>query len=60
MEYQVGDIVAIKLTQLDSSQKLRAKNLGPYLIKKVKPNDTYDVIKSGSHEGLTCKYFYLR
>ena len=50
-EYQVGDVVAIKRTQLGSGRKLRAKYLGPYLIENVKPNDTYDVIKSGFHEG---------
>ena len=50
-EYQVGDVVAIKRTQLGSGRKLRGKYLGAYLIEKVKPNDTYDVIKSGVHEG---------
>ena len=50
-EYQVGDLVGIKRTQLGPGWKLRAKYLGSYLIEKVKPNDTYDVIKSGSHEG---------
>ncbi|KAG5317167.1 POL3 protein, partial [Pseudoatta argentina] len=51
IEYQVGDVVAIKRTQLGSGRKLRAKYLGPYLIKKVKLNDTYNVIKSGVYEG---------
>ena len=50
-EYQVADLVAIKRTQLGPGRKLRAKYLGPYRIEKVKPNDTYDVIKNGSHEG---------
>ena len=48
-EYQVGDVVAIKRTQLGSGRKLRAKYLGSYIIEKVKPNDTY--VKSGVHEG---------
>ncbi|KYN18246.1 hypothetical protein ALC57_09448 [Trachymyrmex cornetzi] len=50
-EYQVGNLVAIKRTQLGPGRKLRAKYLGPYQVEKIKPNDTYDVIKSGSHEG---------
>ena len=64
-EYQVADLVAIKRTQLGPGRKLRAKYLGPYRIEKVKPNDTYDVIKSGSHEGpvstSTCaEYEYVK
>lgn len=51
LKYAVGDLVAIKRTQFGPGRKLRAKYLGPYSIKKIKPNDTYDVSKIGDHEG---------
>ncbi|KYN14899.1 hypothetical protein ALC57_12891, partial [Trachymyrmex cornetzi] len=50
-KYKVGEVVAIKRTQLGAGQKLRAKYLGPYRIEKAKFNDTYDVVKIGDHEG---------
>ncbi|KYQ53535.1 hypothetical protein ALC60_00061, partial [Trachymyrmex zeteki] len=50
-KYNIDDLVAIKRTQLGSGRKLRAKYLSPYRIQKIKPNDTYDVIKVGEHEG---------
>lgn len=50
-KYNVGDLVAIKRTQLGPGRKLRAKYLGPYAIKKIKSNDPYDVTKMGDHEG---------
>lgn len=53
LKHNVGDLVAIKRTQLGAGRKLRAKYLGPYRVEKVKPNDTYDVIKIGEHEGPT-------
>jgi len=43
--YEVGDIVAIKRTQLGGGLKLKPKYLGPYRVTKVKPKDTYDVVK---------------
>lgn len=52
-KYAVGELVAIKRTQFGPGRKLRAKYLGPYSIKKIKPNDTYDVSKTGDHEGPT-------
>jgi len=51
LKHKVGDLVAIKRTQLGPGRKLRAKYLGPYRIEKVKTNDTYDVVKIGEHEG---------
>ncbi|KAH8315366.1 hypothetical protein KR074_000326, partial [Drosophila pseudoananassae] len=44
-KYKVGDIVAIKRTQLGGGLKLKPKFLGPYRVTKVKPKDTYDVSK---------------
>lgn len=49
--YAVGDLVAIKLTQMKPGRKLRAKFPGPYQITKVKLNDTYDVKRVGDGEG---------
>jgi len=43
--YKVGDIVAIKRTQLGGGLKLKPKYLGPYRVTKVKPKNTYDVVK---------------
>jgi len=39
--------VAIKRTQFGSGLKLKAKFLGPYEVKNVKPNETYDVTEIG-------------
>ncbi|XP_058985239.1 uncharacterized protein LOC131805713 [Musca domestica] len=50
-KYKIGDLVAIKRIQLGGGLKLKPKYLGPYRIIKVKPNDTYDVIKCGNNEG---------
>lgn len=58
VKYKVGDLVAIKRTQLGPGRKLRAKYLGPYAIEKVKLNDTYDVKKMG--ETTTDPYVLLR
>lgn len=49
--YKVGDLVAIKRTQMGPGRKLRAKFLGPYQIEKIKSNDTYDVRKMYKGEG---------
>ncbi|XP_011688730.1 PREDICTED: uncharacterized protein K02A2.6-like [Wasmannia auropunctata] len=46
-----SDLVAIKRTQQSPGLKLRPKFLGPYKITNVKPNDTYDVERVGTHEG---------
>jgi len=43
--YKVGDIVAIKRTQLGGGLKLKPNYLYPYLVTKVEPKDTYDVVK---------------
>ena len=50
-KYKEGDLVAIKRTQFGPGLKVSRKFLGPYEIVKVKNNDRYDVIKTGSHEG---------
>lgn len=50
-QYEEGDIVAIKRTQLGSGLKLKEKYHGPYRISRVKPNDTYDVRREGNHMG---------
>lgn len=50
-QYNENDVVAIKRTQLGGGLKLKPKYLGPYKIVKVKPNNTYDVVKIGSSEG---------
>lgn len=50
-EYDVGDIVAIKKTQLGPGLKTKRKYLGPYRVTKAKRNDTYDVAREGVHEG---------
>ncbi|XP_018357329.1 PREDICTED: uncharacterized protein LOC108757418 [Trachymyrmex cornetzi] len=49
-KYKLDDLVAIKRTQLGPGLKLKPNYLGPYRIVKVKPNDTYDVIKEGHQE----------
>lgn len=52
--YNIGDLVAIRRTQLGPGRKLRAKYLSSYVIKKTKSNDTYDVTKVGDHEDPSC------
>lgn len=44
-KYAVGDIVAIRRTQLGPCLKLKPKYLGPYRVTKVKRNDRYDLEK---------------
>lgn len=60
-KYKVGEVVAIKRTQITPGRKLRAKYLGPYNVIKVKGNDTYDVKRANPGEGLgitsTCAEF---
>ncbi|KAK9680343.1 hypothetical protein QE152_g39167 [Popillia japonica] len=51
--YEVGDLVAIKRTQQGPGLKLRAHYLGPYQVTKVKPYNSYDVVKEGDHYGPT-------
>lgn len=50
-KYNGGDLVAIKRTQHGPGLKLKPKFLGPYRVTRVKGSDTYDVQKSGYHEG---------
>lgn len=50
-KHKLGEIVAIKKTQLGPGTKLKAKFAGPYKIIKVKPNDTYDVERIGGSTG---------
>lgn len=49
--YAEGNLVAIKRTQNIPGRKLKIKYLGPYKIKRVKSNDTYDVERVGNGEG---------
>ncbi|KAG5893651.1 hypothetical protein JTB14_028806 [Gonioctena quinquepunctata] len=49
--YKKGDLVAIKRTQFGVGSKIQRKFLGPYEVTKMKPNDRYDVVKVGHHEG---------
>lgn len=44
-QYKIGELIAIKRTQMGPGRKLRAKYLGPYRIIKIKPNDTYEAIE---------------
>ncbi|KAK9719777.1 hypothetical protein QE152_g22428 [Popillia japonica] len=53
--YKVGDLLAIKRTQQGPGLKLRAQYLGPYQVTKVKPCNSYDVIKKGDHHGIGIK-----
>lgn len=53
-KYKVGELVAIKRTQVCPGRKLRAKYLGPYVVTKVKYNDTYDVKRANPGEGPGC------
>jgi len=43
--YEVGDLVAIKRTQLGPGLKLKIKFLGPYKITEVRANDRYSISK---------------
>ncbi|KAG5889614.1 hypothetical protein JTB14_002004 [Gonioctena quinquepunctata] len=49
--YKKGDLVAIKRTQFVVGIKIQRKFLGPNEVTKMKPNDRYDVVKVGHHEG---------
>lgn len=51
VKYKIGDLVAIKRTQLGPGLKLKPKYLGPYRIKKIKFHNSYDVVRVGGHEG---------
>nr|XP_012217679.1 PREDICTED: uncharacterized protein LOC105669359 [Linepithema humile] len=50
-KYKIGELVAIKRTQMCPGRKLRAKYLGPYRVTKIKCNDTYDVKRVNPGEG---------
>lgn len=50
-KYKIGDLVAIKRTQLGPGLKLMPKYLGPYKVIRIKGRDTYDVCKDGTQEG---------
>ena len=49
--YKLGEIAAIKKTQLGPGTKLKTKFAGPYKIVKVKPNNSYDVERVGGCTG---------
>ncbi|KAG5308161.1 TF26 protein, partial [Pseudoatta argentina] len=49
--YSIGDLVAIKRTQITPGSKLYPKYLGPYQIIHVLRGDRYVVSKVGEHEG---------
>lgn len=51
LKYSIGDLVAIKRTQLGPGLKFRNKFLGPYRITRVMRNDRYAVVKIGECEG---------
>lgn len=50
-KYHVNDLVAIKRVQLGPGLKLKPKYLRPCRITKVKPHESYDVVKAGGYEG---------
>lgn len=49
--YKLGDLVAVKKTQLGPGTKMKAKFAGPYKIIKIKFNGTYDVERVGGSTG---------
>jgi len=49
--YQLGDLVAIKVTQFITGKKLANKYMGPYEVIQVIRNDRYDVKKASDFEG---------
>lgn len=63
-KYHLNDLVAIKRTQFGPGLKLKTNYLGPYRVSKVKPGDTYDVVREGLHEGpiktTTCAEYMKR
>ena len=50
-KYKVGDLVAIKRTQLGPGLKLAIKFLGPYKVMKINENERYEVERIGDGEG---------
>ncbi|XP_037929868.1 uncharacterized protein LOC119664454 [Teleopsis dalmanni] len=50
-EYKIGELVAIKRTQLGTGMKLRPKFLGPYRIVEKLGKGRYKVEKVGENEG---------
>ncbi|GJQ78330.1 hypothetical protein Trydic_g3746 [Trypoxylus dichotomus] len=48
---KLNDVIAIKRTQERPGLKLKSKYLGPYKITRVKPKDTYEVVKIGACNG---------
>lgn len=50
-KYKVGELVAIKRTQVVPGSKFRTKFLGPYEIVKILRGDRYVVERIGEHEG---------
>lgn len=49
--YRKGELVAVKRTQFTNGNKFANKFLGPYRVTSVMPNDRYQVMKEGHHEG---------
>ncbi|XP_043063534.1 uncharacterized protein LOC122319804 [Drosophila ficusphila] len=49
--FQLGDLVAIKMTQFIAGRKLAKKYIGPYEVIQVKRNSRYDVKKAADFEG---------
>lgn len=49
--YQVGDLVAIRRTQLGTGLKIHSKFLGPYHVSIVNPNDRYVLERAEPGEG---------
>ncbi|CAD7013666.1 unnamed protein product [Ceratitis capitata] len=50
-QYALDEFVAVKRTQFGGGLKLKPKYLGPYRIVKIKPNNSYDVVKAAECEG---------
>lgn len=44
-QYKVGDLVALPVTQFRTGGKVKRRFLGPYEIRKILPNDRYEVRK---------------
>jgi len=51
LRYQLGDLVAIKVTQFITGKKIANKYMGPYEVIQVKRNSRYDVNKAADFEG---------
>ncbi|KAK2578975.1 hypothetical protein KPH14_002455 [Odynerus spinipes] len=52
-KYQMGDLVAIKRTQLGGGLKMRIKFLGPYRVSRIMGKDRYEVENMGGEGPLT-------